>query len=431
MEETQTLKPQSPAPVASPAVAVANLLVVDDNASNRILLSRYLKLQGHTCVLANDGVQALELLHNQSFDLVLLDIEMPNMDGYQLLEQLKADASLRDIPVIMISALEELDSVVRCIELGAEDYLAKPFNPILLKARLNASLEKKRWRDREVEYLKQVTQRTEELAHAHNEISALNSRLKAENMRMSAELDVTRRLQQMILPKTNELKDRSGLDIASYMQSAQEVGGDYYDVLQAQDGQLLITIGDVTGHGLESGVLMMMVQTAIRTLHIAKLRDPLEVLNLLNQSIYANLERMDCDKIMTLLLTNYDDGLLTISGQHEMVLVIRNESSEVELIDTMDLGFPLGLQREISAYVGLRQLRLATGDVVVLYTDGVTEADNPVKDQYGLERLSAVAQANVHKNAEEIKTAIIEDLLGFIGPQKIYDDITLLVLKQR
>ena len=229
MEETQTLKTQSPA--ASPTVVAANLLVVDDNASNRILLSRYLKLQGHTCVLANDGVQALELLQNQSFDLVLLDIEMPNMDGYQLLEQLKATASLRDIPVIMISALDELDSVVRCIELGAEDYLAKPFNPILLKARLNASLEKKRWRDREVEYLRQVTQRTAELAHAHNEISALNTRLKAENMRMSAELDVTRRLQQMILPKASELKGRSGLDIASYMQSAQEVGGDYYDVL--------------------------------------------------------------------------------------------------------------------------------------------------------------------------------------------------------
>lgn len=424
MDEAKTLE-------TPPASRNANLLVVDDNATNRILLSRYFKQQGHTTMLANDGLQALELLQAHRFDLVLLDIEMPNMNGYQLLEYLKADLHLRDIPVIMISALDELDSVVRCIELGAEDYLPKPFNPVLLKARLNASLEKKRLRDSEVEYLEQVTQRTKELALAHKAIIELNSRLKAENLRMSAELEVTRRLQQMILPKASELKGFDGLDIAGFMQSAEEVGGDYYDVLPGYDGPLLIAIGDVTGHGLESGVLMMMVQTAIRTLHMAKFFDPLQMLNLLNQVIYANLQRMGCDKNLTLLLVNYQQGLLSISGQHEMVVVSHSQSRAVEMIDTVELGFPLGLEREIDAYVGTRQTILETGDVVVLYTDGITEACNPANTEYGIERLCQVVQANVHLLAEEIKAAIIEDVLRFISTQKIYDDITLVVLKQK
>jgi len=133
-----------------------HVLVVDDNEINRDLLSRRLKRQGHLVVLAEDGRQALEIVRSQSFDLVLLDIMMPEINGYEVLEQLKADQDLRHIPVIMISALDDIESVVRCIELGAEDYLFKPFNPTLLKARIGASLEKKRLRDQENAYLKLI-----------------------------------------------------------------------------------------------------------------------------------------------------------------------------------------------------------------------------------------------------------------------------------
>ena len=130
-----------------------NVLVVDDNQVNRDLLARRLKRQGHLVTNAADGFQALEMMRSQPFDLVLLDIMMPQMNGYQVLETLKADSTLRHIPVIMISAVDDIDSVVRCIELGAEDYLSKPFNPVLLKARINACLEKKRLRDQEQAYL--------------------------------------------------------------------------------------------------------------------------------------------------------------------------------------------------------------------------------------------------------------------------------------
>ena len=133
------------------------LLVVDDNEDNCYTLTHRLKRLGYTnLTTAVDGRQALELLRAQRFDLVLLDIMMPDLNGYQVLEQLKADEKLRHIPVIMISAVDEIESVIRCIELGAEDYLPKPFNPTILRARISASLARKRLRDLELEYLEQV-----------------------------------------------------------------------------------------------------------------------------------------------------------------------------------------------------------------------------------------------------------------------------------
>lgn len=133
-----------------------HILIVDDSQLNRRKLSIGLKQQGHTVALAEDGQQAMEMIGQGAFDLVLLDIMMPQMNGYEVLAQMKQDGTLRDIPVIVISALDELESTVKCIEMGAEDYLLKPFNPTLLKARIGASLEKKRLRDQEQAYLEQL-----------------------------------------------------------------------------------------------------------------------------------------------------------------------------------------------------------------------------------------------------------------------------------
>ena len=139
-----------------------SILVVDDNRMNRLMLARGLEQQGHQVSLAENGRQALEMMQNQALDLVLLDIEMPEMNGYEVLGQLNANPRWRDIPVIMISAVDEIDSVVKCIEMGAADYLNKPFNPVLLKARVNASLEKKRLLDKQRELFRKFA--TDEVA---------------------------------------------------------------------------------------------------------------------------------------------------------------------------------------------------------------------------------------------------------------------------
>jgi len=135
------------------AAPPGTILVVDDNRVNSLLLSRGLEQQGHTIAFAEHGRAALDLLRSRSFDLMLLDVLMPELDGYQVLAALKHDSHLRDIPVIMTSSLDELDSVVKCVEMGAEDYLTKPINAVLLNARVRASLEKKRLRDQQRELI--------------------------------------------------------------------------------------------------------------------------------------------------------------------------------------------------------------------------------------------------------------------------------------
>lgn len=274
-----------------------------------------------------------------------------------------------------------------------------------------------------------VLARTADLNEANQEITHLNQRLKSENLRMKAELDVTRQLQQMILPKQEELSQIPKLEIAGFMEPAAEVGGDYYDVL-THNGLVKIGIGDVTGHGLESGVLMIMVQTAVRTLLANNETDPTNFLNVLNQVIYDNVQRMNSDKNLSLSLLDYKEGILSLSGQHEEMIVVRS-GGQVERIDTIDLGFPIGLEADISDFVAQIEVQLKPGDVVVLYTDGITEAENQLGLRYGIEQLCEIVSDNWQQSAEEIRKAVIEDVRRHIGKQKVYDDITLLILKQK
>jgi PAS domain S-box-containing protein len=268
-----------------------------------------------------------------------------------------------------------------------------------------------------------------EVAAAYEEIKILNHQLQEENLRMSAELDVSRRIQQMVLPSAEELQEVEGLDIVGYMKPADEVGGDYYDVLKA-NGMLHIGIGDVTGHGLESGVLMLMTQTAIRTLIDHGETDPVAFLRTLNRTLYRNIQRMKIDKMLTLTIIEYDQGYLKLVGQHEELLVVR-QGGKIERVDTLDLGLPLGLEENIDRFVAEATISLQSGDSVVLYTDGVTEAEDAAKKLYGIERLCEVISQHWRQSAEEIKQAVIDDVMGHIGKQKVYDDLTLVVLKQK
>ena len=266
-----------------------------------------------------------------------------------------------------------------------------------------------------------------ELERANQEIKLLNEKLTAENLRMGAELEVTKRLQQMILPQPEEL-EIEGLDISGYMESADEVGGDYYDVLHT-NGITTLGIGDVTGHGLESGILIVMTQTAVRTLKELGEYDPVKFLDALNRTIYKNVQRMNSEKNLTLAVLNYSKGNLSISGQHEEILIIRNDG-KIERIDTMDLGFPIGLDDDIASLISHATVKLQPGEGIVLYTDGIPEAYDIDKKQYGVEQLCEAISQNWHNSAQVIKDAVITDVKRHIGKQKVFDDITLLVLKR-
>ncbi len=274
-----------------------------------------------------------------------------------------------------------------------------------------------------------VDERTRELEGANQEISELNVKLRSENLRLGAELAVARQIQMMVLPRAHELEAVPGIEIAAYMRPADEVGGDYYDVLQ-NGSRIKIGIGDVTGHGLESGVLMLMVQSVARALQETGEGDPRQFLDRLNRAIYKNIERTNTDKHLSLAFLDFEDERVTLSGQHEEVLVVRADGA-VERIDTLDLGLPVGLERDIYPFIATRDIPFNSGDVIVLHTDGVTEAEDQEGKLFGFERLCKSAREYHGRSAEEIKTGIIEDLMAHIGTQKIHDDITLVIMRHR
>jgi len=266
------------------------------------------------------------------------------------------------------------------------------------------------------------------LKRANSKIQTLNCQLHSENRRLNHELDVAKRLQQMILPKESELTEIKELDIAGFMEPADEVGGDYYDVISHR-GCVKIGIGDVTGHGLESGVIMLMVQTAVRTLISHNENNAVNFMNTINKAIYSNLQRMNCDRNLSFAFIDYQAGELRITGQHEELIVV-NREGQLQRIDTQDLGFPIGLEADITDFVGQVKLNIAVGDIVILYTDGVTEATDQHDQLYGVEQVCKLAVRYRHRSAREIRHLIVEDLKRHIATSKVYDDITLLVIKR-
>ena len=226
-----------------PSDHAPRLLVVDDNADNRDVLTRRLRRIGHSRIdTAEDGRAALDAIARAHaaeapYDVVLLDVMMPVMNGVEVLEAMAADAALAATPVIMISAATEIDTVVRCVELGAEDYLPKPFNPVLLRARLGTVLEKKRLRD---EVARQLQRLERELAEA-------------------------RRQQLSMLPDEYPPPDPAHpVVVHGVMFPAREVGGDLYDCFEVCPGVLCLAIGDVSGKGMPAALFMARTRSLLR-----------------------------------------------------------------------------------------------------------------------------------------------------------------------
>lgn len=392
------INPHFSQPLTDYSPETIKILIVDDEVVNRQVLFNNLSLNNYAVYQATNGEEALELIeHGLKPDMILLDVMMPKVTGYEVTQKLRERFNATELPIILLTAKTQVQDIVTGLNMGANDYMMKPFAKDELLARIRTHIN--------------------------------ISRLHAENLRLATELEVTRRLQQMILPKPEELATIRELEILGFMEPAEEVGGDYYDVLET-DGVVTLGIGDVTGHGLESGILMLMTQTGIRTLKEIRETDPIQFLSILNRTLYKNVERMNVDRNLTLVLLNYYQGLLTVSGQHEEILIVRSNGT-IERIDTIDLGMPIALDEEITEFIDSTTVELKAGDGVVLYTDGITETFNLSKEQYGLNRLCNVISQNWQNPIEDIKQAVINDVVMFRGEQKQFDDITLLILKQK
>jgi len=381
-----------------------HILVVDDNEMNRDMLSRRLKRQGYTVEMALDGRQALEMIKTQKFDLVLLDIMMPEMNGYEVLEHMKADDTLSYVPVIMISAVDEIDSIVRCVELGAEDYLPKPFNRVLLKARIGASLEKKRLRDRQEAYTHQ---------------------LDIENRRKSQELERARQVQLSMLPTAPPAMRH--LDIAARQQTASEVGGDYYDFFPQPNGKLLMAIGDATGHGVSSGLMVSMTKASLLATNetdlVALVNKINNILNEIDLGLKLNMA------LLLLEISEMVDGEVTVracGGGMPPIYILRANGDFEEM---MVPNLPLGITGEIIYTVA--ELKLCSGDAVMLTSDGLFERFNEFREMLGVDQLGEIlAEIDVSDlTAAEMLARINQIGDTWANGQPLHDDVTVVVLR--
>jgi predicted ATPase/signal transduction histidine kinase/serine phosphatase RsbU (regulator of sigma subunit)/tRNA A-37 threonylcarbamoyl transferase component Bud32 len=396
VREDETTKRVSLPPLA--AEGDFTILTVDDDLVNLQVLVNMLSIENYVVKTATGGAETLAMIEQEGKpDLILLDIMMPKITGYQVCQTLREKYTATELPIILLTAKNQVSDLVTGLSVGANDYLTKPVSKHELLARIKTHLNL--------------------------------CRLKAENIRLRTELDIAQKLQQMLLPAVEELSNITHLDIAGFMEPADEVGGDYYDIWPVNN-HLKLGIGDATGHGLESGILAMMVQTSVKTLLEHGETNPVKFLTTINKTIYDNMQRMQVDKNMSLSLLDYfDDGKLCLSGQHEELILVKQ--GEIELIDTMELGFPIGLDKDIANWVSTAELKLESGDIAVFYTDGITEAENIEREFYGIERLCEVIKTNWQRSAVDIKEAVINDVRQHIGKQVVYDDITLLVIKQK
>ena len=383
----------------------SRILVVDDNDDNRYTLTLYLNLEGYRNVeVAEDGEAAIARLEQEAFDLVLLDVLMPKVDGYQVLTWLKGKDRLHDLPVIMISSLNEMASVVRCIELGAVDFLYKPFDPVLLRARIGASLEKKRLRDEVDMHLG----------------------------RLEAEFAAARRLQQGMVPRSfPHSTPENPLEIFASMEPAREVGGDLYDFYYAGKDTLWFLIGDVSGKGMPAALFMARAKSLIR-LTAELMRGPDNGLPS-PSDIAARVNRELCQDNSQLMFVALFLGVLE-TGSGKLRFCNAGHLAPYRMIGgTLAVvegaaGPVLGVDPDASYVTGATTL--APGEVIYLSTDGVIEASNPQGDVFSEERLEAVLRGSGGRTSAEIVRSVGEAVRGFIDQAAPSDDITMLAIRR-
>jgi len=380
------------------------LLVVDDNEMNRDLLSRRLKQQGHRVVSARNGREALEMIAADEFDLVLLDIMMPELDGYEVLERMRAEGTLDQLPVIMISAVTEMESVIRCIEIGATDYLPKPFNPILLKARVGATLEKKRLRDRE--------------------------RLWAKSL--ERDLEIGREIQTSFLPEA--LPRPAGWEIAARFQPARQVAGDFYDAFALAGGERVgLVVADVCDKGVGAALFMALFRSLLRAF---------------SERTFASGDGNDSSRLLSTVASTNDyiarthgsanmfatafvaalepagGSLSWVNAGHEAPVVFGTAGIRDRLPPT---GPALGMMPDMKFEA--RESVLDPGETLFAFTDGVTEAKDGAGRFYSEERLLALLEEGA-MSAPALLDRIEAAVSAHASGAERSDDITMLAVRR-
>jgi sigma-B regulation protein RsbU (phosphoserine phosphatase) len=388
------------------------VLIVDDTPENIFVLMEALK-DDYTIVAAKNGEKALEVAQREPRpDLILLDVMMPGMDGYEVAGRLSRIEQTKGIPIIFVTAMSEAGDEARGLALGAVDYITKPVNPTLVKARVKNQMELKSYRD---DLEETIAVRTRELLEA-----------TAEKEKLESELRVARALQMTMVPAGRAAGEGGEWEVAATITPAKAVGGDLYDYFPLDDGRLCFLMGDVSDKGIPAALFMVKTGTLLRT-EAVRPGTPEEILVRVNRELCRDNDRcMFTTLVLGILDLETGDTTVTSAGHTFPVLVSPKKSTEFLLLPgSTALGLDLG------ARFAPARVTMAPGDSIVFYTDGITEAFNADWKAFGEMRL--LDSASRHKRLEPagIVAALLEDVAAFVGEAPQSDDIAVLALRYR
>jgi serine phosphatase RsbU (regulator of sigma subunit) len=380
------------------------ILIIDDEPFNVDYLEQELEDLEYDTVSASNGQEGLQQVERTKPDMILLDIMMPVMDGFEMLGKLKAEPEWRDIPVVIISAMSDMNSVVRGIQLGADDYLPKPFEPNLLRARLEAGLLRKRLRDLEKGYVQGLEK----------------------------ELEIGHLIQSGFLPES--LPEISGWGIAAHFKAAREVAGDFYDVFCLPNGKVGFFLGDVTDKGVGSALFMALYRSLLRAFFQDELPalDPTEedecarllqhTVHRTNQYVSQTHERPLFATLFIGILNPQTGAICYINAGHNPPAILKPDNSRVDLKPT---GPFIGMATKLEYMVAA--VKLGEGEALFIYSDGVEDTENDNGEFFGRECMIELL-ATPPQTAGELVERFSSTLEIFMGEAKPFDDVTVLVI---
>lgn len=396
----------------------ASVLIVDDQPANLLTLEALLSDLNLEIVKADSGFEALRCLLSQDFALILMDVKMPGMDGFEAAELIRRRKKSRYTPIIFLTASESAEAqVFKGYAHGAVDYLVKPIVPDVLRSKVTVFVDIFRKNARlqyQAELLRQLEQREHERQLAE-------AKTQWESQRLHEELRIARQIQQKLFPAAP--LPLPGLDIAGASFPAEATGGDYFDYIPMPDGSLAVVVGDVCGHGFGPALVMAELRAYLRAFLLTR-TDVSEIVRLLNRALAD-----DTDRFVTLLIAKIDPDTraLSYAGAGHLPGYVLGADGEVRA-RLESTGLPLAVLPD-STYTAETAPPLRPGELVLLLTDGIVEAHCTDGNLFGTDRVLELVKANRHRPAREILNELYGAVRDFCGNRAQLDDMTAIIIK--
>lgn len=416
--ETQPAIIGKPTPEA--VIPQVKILLVDDQPANLLALQAVLRDLGQNLVTARSGKEALRHLLEEDFALILLDVQMPDMSGFETAALIRGRDKSRYTPIIFLTAHEQADvQMFRGYSLGAVDYLVKPIVPEILRTKVAVFVDMFR-KTEQVRQQADMLRQLERQEHAR-QLAEAHERIETERMR--EEIRLAREIQQKLFPAAP--LPLPGFDISGASFPAEATGGDYFDYFPLCDRCLGIVIGDVSGHGLGPALLMAQTRAYLRAFALTR-TDVNEIVGLVNEALVRdNLE----DRFTTLLFARLDPAtrsILYASAGHPPAYVL--DAGGAVKTQMQSTGLPLGIVAD-GQYAPAPAVPLADGDLVFFLTDGILEAADDQGQAFGTRRALDVIRAHRERSAREIVARLYEAVRDFCPDLCQVDDMTAIVIK--